>query len=139
MRAPVVALYFLSPPPTVVYFRPLQHLSSNVPSSPRKTRNRFLKMEAILLESGISSFWAAAEGSFHVTLHGEQQPDAFSLPSPLRCHRPLFGLFPSRAIRPALPMTRLLWSTLETRPTVAMHVSEPDGESKWRECTMLRA
>lgn len=47
---------------------------------------------------------------------------------PFLCHRPLDGLMPSQRFRPALPMTRLLWSTLDTLPTVTIHVS-----STWRE------
>lgn len=42
---------------------------------------------------------------------------------PFLCHKPLEGRMPSQRLRPALPMIRLLWSTLDTRPTVTMHVS----------------
>lgn len=46
---------------------------------------------------------------------------------PFLCHRPLEGRMPSQRLRPALPMTRLLWSTLDTRPTVTMQVSNTCG------------
>lgn len=42
---------------------------------------------------------------------------------PFRCHKPLEGRMPSQRLRPALPMIRLLWSMLDTRPTVTMQVS----------------
>lgn len=42
---------------------------------------------------------------------------------PFLCHSPLEGRIPNQRLRPALPMTCLLWSTLDTRPTVTMHVS----------------
>lgn len=42
---------------------------------------------------------------------------------PFLCHKPLEGRTPSQRLRPALPMICLLWSTLDTRPTVTMQVS----------------
>ncbi|KAA8584018.1 hypothetical protein FQN60_015226, partial [Etheostoma spectabile] len=44
-------------------------------------------------------------------------------PPPFLCHKPLEGRMPSQRLRPALPMIRLLWSMLDTRPTVTMQVS----------------
>ncbi len=47
---------------------------------------------------------------------------------PFLCHRPLDGRMPSQRFRPAFPITRLLWSALETLPTVTIHVSNTCGE-----------
>lgn len=49
---------------------------------------------------------------------------------PLRCHKPVCGRLPSQRLRPAFPITRLLWSTLDTRPTVATQVSSTWGMEK---------
>ena len=39
-------------------------------------------------------------------------------------HSPLLGLIPARRLAPAVPQIFLLWSMLETRPTVATQVLE---------------
>lgn len=49
---------------------------------------------------------------------------------PLRCHKPVCGRLPSHRFRPAFPITRLLWSTLDTRPTVATQVSSTFGDKR---------
>lgn len=46
---------------------------------------------------------------------------------PFLCHNPLEGRTPNQRLRPAFPMISLLWSTLDTRPTVTMHVSSTCG------------
>lgn len=53
---------------------------------------------------------------------------------PFRCHKPLEGRMPSQRLRPALPMIRLLWSMLDTRPTVTMQVSSTCvSVTKWHQ------
>lgn len=55
---------------------------------------------------------------------------------PFLCHRPLDGLMPSQRFRPAFPITRLLWSALETLPTVTIHVSNTCGENQLQNITL---